>query len=82
MDKDEKTKENPLIFREKPYYTKEEQELYYKIAIDECLKQGAPELAEHYRILLAHFLETKDKADPLTEFILNCQKNKTVDENV
>lgn len=52
MDKKSETKENVLVFREKPYFTDKEQELYYKIAIDESLKQGHPELAAHYRILL------------------------------
>ena len=52
MDKKSEKKENVLVFKEKPYYTDEEQELYYKIAIDESLKQGHPELAAHYRILL------------------------------
>ena len=52
MDKKSEKKENVLVFREKPYFTDKEQELYYKIAIDESLKQGHPELAAHYQILL------------------------------
>lgn len=52
MDGEHEKKSNPLIFREKPYYTDEEQSLYYRIAIDESLKQGKPELAAHFQILL------------------------------
>ena len=52
MNKKSEKKENVLVFREKPYFTDKEQELDYKIAIDESLKQGHPELAAHYRILL------------------------------
>ncbi len=40
-------RDNPLIFREKPYYTDDEQKLYYMIAIDESLKQGNHDLAIH-----------------------------------
>ena len=52
MDKKTEKCEDVLVFREKPYYTDKELELYYRIAIDESLKQGHPELAAHYRILL------------------------------
>lgn len=55
MAENSEKKDNPLIFKEKPYYTDEEQELYYKIAIDECLKQGNTGLAAHYQILLNMF---------------------------
>lgn len=66
---------NPLIFHEKPYYTREEQELYYSIAIDEALKQGNKALATHYQILLEYFLKTKDEPNPLLDLIMNHHKS-------
>ena len=51
-------KENVLIHKEKPYYTEDEQKLYYRIAIDEALKQGNEQMANHYMILLK-LLETR-----------------------
>lgn len=68
--------ENPLIFREKPYYTDEELTLYYQIAIDEFMKEGHPEMAAHYQILLKT-LQNKDKEmDPLTKMIIEHNRNK------
>ena len=51
---------NILVFKEKPYYTNKELELYYRIAIDEFQKSGHPEMAAHYQILL-NMLLNKDK---------------------
>ena len=75
MPNDNKAKENPLVFREKPYYTREEQELYYRIAIDEALKQGNQTLAAHYQILLDYYLKTRDEPNPLYDLIINHHKN-------
>lgn len=58
--------ENPLIFREKPYYTDTELELYYRIAIDQFMKEGHPEMAAHYRTLLRMLLNKNEEMDPLT----------------
>lgn len=74
MGNEDTTKENPLVFREKPYYTREEQELYYRIAIDEAIKQGNQALATHYQILLECFLQTKDEPNPLLDLIMNHHK--------
>ncbi len=73
-------KDNPLIFKEKPYYTRDEQELYYRIAIDESLKQGNDTLAAHYKILLELFLKNKDEPDPLHELIVNRHKRNSASE--
>ena len=81
MDNTDNENENPLIFREKPYYTDEELELYYRIAIDECLKQGRPDLAAHYKLLLDMFLKTKDTSKKLFDLIVNKNVNHDVDEN-
>ena len=67
---------NPLIFREKPYRTREEDILYYKIAIDESLKQGRPDLAAHYMIMLDYLQNDSDDKDPLTEMLLRHNKEK------
>ncbi len=80
MPDEKKSKENVLIFREKPYRTKEEQELWYRIAIDEAIKQGNTELAEHYQILLNVFLKTKDQPDKLWEAIKK-KHEETPDED-
>ncbi len=58
---------NPLIFREKPYRTREEDILYYKIAIDESVKQGRPDLAAHYKTMLDYLQSKTDEKDPLAE---------------
>ena len=71
MDKDP-LKQNPLVFSEKPYYTDEELELYYRIAIDEAMKQGNDAVAAHYRVLLE--LRTKDEPDPIYDFIVRKPK--------
>lgn len=68
--------ENPLVFREKPYYTDEEQELYYRIAIDEFMKNGHPEMAAHYQILLRTLLNKDKEMDPLTKMIIEHNRNK------
>lgn len=69
-------KDNVLVFKEKPYYTDDELRLYYKIAIDEFSKNGNEDMANHYRILL-RILDNKDKKmDPLTEKIINYNRNK------
>ena len=81
MDREQEKKSNPLIIKEKPYYTDEELELYYRIAIDESLKQGKPELAEHFQILLDYLLK-KDKSakDELFQMIMNHNKTKTEEQ--
>lgn len=61
MDKKTEKCEDVLVFREKPYYTDKELELYYRIAIDESLKQGHPELAAHYKILLDMLMKRREK---------------------
>lgn len=81
MDNEGTTKENPLVFREKPYYTREEQELYYRIAIDEALNQGNQAHATHYQILLDYFLRTKDEPNPLLDFIMNHHKRNEERQN-
>ena len=68
MDKKSEKMKNVLVFREKPYYTDEEQELYYKIAIDESLKQGHPELAAHYQILLDYAQKMKNTSNRMSVF--------------
>ncbi len=62
--------DNILIFKEKPYYSDEELELYYRIAIDEFQKNGYEKEAEHYRILLRMLLNNEKERDPLTKKIL------------
>lgn len=70
-------KENVLLFREKPYYTEEEQELYYRIAIDESLKKGNVKLAAHFQILLNHYLSKKDdQEDSFYQTIINHTKTQ------
>ncbi len=61
MEKDliNEEEENILIHKEKPYYTEEELRIYYKIAIDEALKQGRSDIAAHYKILLKYLDENK-----------------------
>lgn len=61
---------NPLIFREKPSRTHEEVILYYIIAIDESVKQGRPDLAAHYKIMLDYLQNISDDKDPLAAMIL------------
>ncbi len=63
-----------MFFCEKPYYTNEEQELYYRIAIDEALKEENQALATHYQILLEYFLTTKDEPNQFLDFIMNHHK--------
>ena len=77
MDREQEKKKNPLIFREKPYYTDEEQELYYRIAIDESLKHGKPELAAHFQILLDYLKRDKSAEDEPFNMIMNHNKPKT-----
>ena len=67
---------NPLIFREKPYRTREEDILYYTIAIDESLKQGRPDLAAHYKIMLDFIQNESDADNQLLELILAHNKGK------
>ncbi|MBR7042096.1 MAG: hypothetical protein IKI04_01200 [Bacilli bacterium] len=55
-----KEKDNILIYREKPYYTDDELRLYYKIAIDESLKQGNKTVAAHYQRLLDYLDKGQD----------------------
>ena len=69
----EEEEENILIPKEKPYYTEEELRIYYKIAIDEATKQGRPELAAHFKILLKYLDESKS-GKKLFDLIVN--KNK------
>ena len=69
-------KENPLVFKEKPYYTNEELELYYRIAIDEFQKAGHPEMAAHYQILLNMLLNKDKELDPLTQKIVEYNRHK------
>ena len=69
-------KNNELIFSEKPYYTDEELMLYYTIAIDEFTKSGNEEMANRYRKLLRMVVDKDKKPDPLTERIINYNRNK------
>ena len=74
MDNEKRNEEeNILIPKEKPYYTEEELRMYYKIAIDESQKQGRPDLAAHYKILLKYLDENKSGKE-LFDLITN--KNK------
>lgn len=68
--------ENILVFEEKPYYTDEELELYYRIAIDEFRKSGHPEMAAHYQILLYMHLNKDKELTPLTKKIVENNKHK------
>ena len=70
--------ENPLVFKEKPYYTDEELELYYRIAIDEFQKAGHPEMAAHYQILLNMLLNKDKELDPLTQKIVEYNKHRNM----
>lgn len=71
--------DNPLVLREKPYYTKEELKLYYQIAIDEATKHGDRAMAAHYRILLDHLINYDEEADEFRKFILGEKKGQSQD---
>lgn len=62
--------DDPLVFKEKPYYTKEELKLYYQIAIDEATKHGDRAMAAHFRILLDHLENNDEEANAFRKFIL------------
>ena len=61
--------DDPLVFKEKPYYTKEDLKFYYQIAIDEATKHGDLTMAAHYRILLDHLIHY-DETDEFRKFII------------
>ena len=74
-EKQEK-KDNVLVYKEKPYHTRDELRLYYGIAIDEARKHGDREMATHYKILLDYLDNYNEEEDEFKKFILGTNKKK------
>ena len=67
-------KDNILIYKEKPYYTDEEEKIYMKLMISEAEKQGNKQVANHYRLLLK-MIENSEQ-NGMADFLLNHNKKK------